>query len=92
MFSNFWNYVYINWASIYDVGNGLECYFCGYDGNECNAADYGDPFHCQMDDAEKEHYGNVCYVAHTGNFLPRVLISEWLWYLVKIIFVKLIFI
>ena len=67
-----------NSTSICHIGFGLECYFCGYDGNECNAADYGNPFHCQMDDAEKEHYGNVCYVAHTGNFLHFVFISECL--------------
>ena len=57
---------------------GLECYFCGHEEEECNAEVHGTEVRCQMDDPENHNYGDSCYVGHSGTVcvtLIRILSS-----------------
>ena len=46
----------------------LECYFCSYEEGECGVEVSGVPVNCQMDNPFGKHYGDACYVAHTGKY------------------------
>ena len=46
------------------IGTALVCYECHDD--ECGEHEYGHGVTCQMENPEDEHYGDFCYVAHTG--------------------------
>ena len=45
----------------------LECYYCGHDDpGECNEEVPGEEIHCQMSNPEEPHYGDSCFVGHSG--------------------------
>ena len=47
----------------------LECYYCGHDDGVdpmCDADNAGGAIHCQMNNPEELHYGDSCYVGHSG--------------------------
>ena len=48
-------------------GTALVCYECHDVG--CGEHEYGVGVSCQTEDPEAEHYGDFCYVAHTGRWL-----------------------
>ena len=45
---------------------GLECYYCGQEDEDCSADDAGHEVECQMTDPAEHHYGDSCYVGHSG--------------------------
>ena len=58
---------------LYTTGSELMCYDCGHeDGDECNGESLGVKVLCQTKDPEQEHYGNKCYVGHTGNMDTQI--------------------
>ena len=53
---------------IFCSGSVLECYYCSFEeGQECGVEVAGIPIQCQMEDSMAKHYGDSCYVAHSGN-------------------------
>ena len=55
-------------SNIWLIESGLKCYYCGHeDSDECSGDITGEQVSCQMNDPEKPHYGNNCYVGHLGN-------------------------
>ena len=47
----------------------LECYYCGRDNpGECNGDVPGEEIHCQMLHPEEPHYGDSCFVGHSGKY------------------------
>ena len=48
-------------------GNGPNCYYCGHEEEDCNAEHHGLIVTCQMHDPTMHHYGDACYVGHSGN-------------------------
>ena len=60
-------------VSVFIIGNILECYYCRYDEEgDCNADMDGIEVQCQMNNPEEHHYGDACYVGHSGNIIYTV--------------------
>ena len=50
-----------------DTGSGLTCYYCGHESEEgCSSESVGEEVKCQMTDPAQHHYGDACYVGHSG--------------------------
>ena len=50
--------------------DGLECYYCGHEeDDECGSKmpDDSPYFVCQMSSPDEPHYGDSCYVGHSGS-------------------------
>ena len=51
----------------------LECFYCSYENEvekceEVAHEEFNEVIHCQMDSPEVGHYGNTCFVAHSGKY------------------------
>ena len=45
----------------------LECYYCTENYQEaCNALNFGEKVMCQKEAPDGLHYGDSCFVGHTG--------------------------
>ena len=68
---------------IYSIDTDLMCYYCRYNAGECNEDEYGELIKCQDDDEHSEHFGNACYIGHTGKHTPALsilhVILNYLW-------------
>ena len=47
-------------------GAGLRCYYCGHEDEDCSAGASGIEVSCQTSNEEEPHYGDSCFVGHSG--------------------------
>ena len=47
-------------------GASLKCYYCGHEDEDCSAGASGIEVSCQTSNEEEPHYGDSCYVGHSG--------------------------
>ena len=48
------------------IGAGLKCYYCGHEDEDCSAGASGIEITCQTSNEEEPHFGDSCYVGHSG--------------------------
>ena len=62
-------FLIVNFSNYSILEHGLECYYCGHEeGDECGSEmpDDSPYFVCQMSSPDEPHYGDSCYVGHSG--------------------------
>ena len=47
-------------------GASLKCYYCGHEDEDCSAGASGIEVSCQTANEEEPHFGDSCYVGHSG--------------------------